>query len=184
MTSTNNTTDIEANINNRIDINYNISNSNSSLTILNNEIFTNLCVKITFILFLIIITLPIVFCDLYYAYTDDSCVSSNVDKININLQDYLKVSGFLTGSYIVFLIFLIFFIKEQSSGLFWGLSIVIVALIVLFNLAWNIIGGVIFWNYMDNSLCSNDVYNYIFASLIIKYVFIGIGICSNQQKKN
>ena len=53
----------------------------------------------------------------------------------------------------------------------------------LFNIIWNIIGSIIFWSYMDNNQCSNEVFNYLFASLIIKLVFCST-ILLNNKKKN
>ena len=40
----------------------------------------------------------------------------------------------------------------------------------LFVVSWTILGTIIFWNLMDNSLCSDAVYNYLSISLIIKLV--------------
>ncbi|MFM7982581.1 MAG: hypothetical protein ACKPKO_24990, partial [Candidatus Fonsibacter sp.] len=34
----------------------------------------------------------------------------------------------------------------------------------LFSFCWNIIGGVIFWSYIDNYTCSHNVFAYVFAS--------------------
>jgi hypothetical protein len=52
-------------------------NDNSS----KNEL--SLCVKIFSSLCLIILVFPITFCDLYFGFTDDTCVSNHVDRINI-----------------------------------------------------------------------------------------------------
>jgi len=52
------------------------------------------------------------------------------------------------------------------------------------SFAWNIVGGVIFWAFMNNALCSNNVFNYVFASLIIKYINIIICSFSNKNNKN
>ena len=79
-----------------------------------------------------------------------------------------------------------------SVGIFCQNSIILAILgfigigIGLFNFCWNIIGGIIFWSYMNNSTCSSNVFNYVFASLIIKYtlMFISSATSTNNNKKN
>jgi hypothetical protein len=141
------------------------------------------CLKFTAIFLFLLFGLPLVFCDLYYAYNDNSCVNSHVDRISINLKEYLLVSGLLTGCLLFIIILGIMLFNENSKQTLLYLAMVIFIFASIFNTAWNIIGGVIFWGYMDNSLCSNNVFNYVFASLIIKYVFAVFGILSNNKEK-
>lgn len=47
----------------------------------------------------------------------------------------------------------------------------IIGLVNLFLIIWNILGAIIFWGLMDTTNCSDTIYNYMFASLIIKLVF-------------
>jgi uncharacterized membrane protein len=129
--------------------------------------------------------LPLVFCDLYYAYNDNSCVDSHVDRISVNLKDYLIVSGLLTGCLLFIIILGILLFNENSKTkitLFY-FALILYIFSSIFNTIWNIIGGIIFWGYMDNSLCSNNIFNYVFASLIIKYVFAVFGLMSNNKEK-
>lgn len=173
MTKFTNYNDIEANNIRLNDITY--TNKNTS------NIF---CLKFTAIFFILVIGLPITFCDIYYAYNDHSCVNSYVDRISINLKDYLQVSGLLSACFLFVVIFCILTYKDSLKELMFGLGVILYFFINIFNLAWNIIGGVIFWGHMDNSLCSNNVFNYVFASLIIKYVCIGISLLSNKSNKD
>ena len=51
---------------------------------------------VTMMIFLLLLyRLTLVFCDLYNAYNDNSCVNSHVDSIIINLKEYLLVSDLL-----------------------------------------------------------------------------------------
>ena len=150
----------------------------------NNDITGIYCLKSIIIFVILLFGLPLTICDLYYGFTDDSCVSSHVDRINVNLKQYLQVSGLLTGCFIFLLILLILINEENSKGFLLRLGTILYLFISIFNNVWNIIGGVIFWGYMDNSLCSNSIFNYVFASLIIKYVCCAFGLFSNNKKKD
>ncbi len=63
-------------------------------------------------------------------------------------------------------------------------QISIFVLICIFSLAWNIIGAVLFWGYMDTSQCSNPVYNYTYASLVIAFIGSGINLLTRKSKDN
>jgi hypothetical protein len=163
--------------NNTITIQVNQQNSH-------NNIKEILIVKSVLILYFIIVGMPLAFSDLYYGYTDDSCVSNSVDKLSINLKDYLIISGWLISSLLFVIINGIICFNDSTSEFIAFFGIIILVLSALFNICWNIIGGVIFWSYMDNSTCSSSIYNYLFASLIIKYVFTFIGIYNSTSSKD
>jgi hypothetical protein len=135
-----------------------------------------------------VLLFPISFCDLYYGYNDNTCVNEPAGKLSINLKDYLLISGWLSMSIITIITIGLYFMDFKPYGnngdiytcLLCGctfLSFVISS----FVLIWDIIGAVIFWELMDDSKCSKDVYNYVFISLVIKLILCGIGIL---QKKN
>jgi hypothetical protein len=42
-------------------------------------------------------------------------------------------------------------------------------------------GAIIFWNLMDTDKCSKEVYNYVFISLIIKFVTTIYEIIKNND---
>jgi hypothetical protein len=48
---------------------------------------TNCCAKSAIWLVIMIISFQIPFCDLYYGYTDDTCVSEPAGRLAINLKD-------------------------------------------------------------------------------------------------
>jgi hypothetical protein len=160
-------------------VTYQPINANSS----KNEL--SLCVKIFSSLCLIILVFPITFCDLYFGFSDDTCVSNHVDRININLKTYLIVSGVACGCFVFFLILVLCLMNQTNSATFGLCGLVLIYTVDIFMISWNIIGGVIFWGYMDNTTCSNNVYNYVFASLIIKYIgnFASLQNNKNSKKK-
>ena len=98
-----------------------------------------------------------------------------MDSIIINLKEYLLVSDLLTECLLFIICLGIILFNEYSKKTLLYLAMVIFISANIFT-AWNIIGGVIFWGYMDISLCSNKVFNYVFnyvfTSLIIKYVCV------------
>lgn len=131
--------------------------------------------------------IPIMICDLYYGTNDKSCVSTSAEPLSINLQDYLIVSGYMTFSILITLMAVGFCLGdcgfEGCCGCLSYFLIFLVCLGFIFKMVWDIIGGVIFWAYMDNTKCSNSTFNYVTASLIIKYVCYFISSTqSNNQK--
>jgi chromate transport protein ChrA len=145
------------------------------------------CLKLIFVSILILVNFPIIFCDLYYAVNDNTCVNQKMDKLAVNMYDYLIVSGIYSVIItIILILFILFFIDKMKNNEITTLNYVFMLFLYingLFNISWNIIGSIIFWKYMDNNQCSNEVFNYLFASLIIKLVFCST-ILLNNKKKN
>ena len=187
--------DIEANFsrlsNDNLENNPNPSNNSTTTVKLATTSFESdddktgiYCLKFTFIFLILLFGLPMVICDLYYAYNDNSCVTSHVDRISINLKEYLLVSGLLSGCFLIIVILIILSYNKNLNAFLITIGTILFIFISIFNTVWNIIGGVIFWEYMDNSLCSNSIFNYVFASLIIKYVCCVLSLFSNNKKKD
>lgn len=142
--------------------------------------------------FIMILFFPMSFLDLYYGYTDNTCVSEQVGKLVINLKDYLLVHGWIIMCILGLLSILLYYIdfdsledivkkKDSLCELFMP---IIIALVVLFLTIWNIFGAIVFWGVMNTTECSKTIYNYVFASLIIKLVFNVICIFENNNKVN
>jgi hypothetical protein len=140
-----------------------------------NDEDTEVIIKTALSIFIIIISLPFITSDIYYAYNDHSCVKEYPNKININLKMYLLLSGYMLLSKIIFVIFGIFSVSYRYSD-FINVSVLILfgllmVVYELFNVIWNIIGAIIFWgDIYKNNNCNNDVSTYIFVSLIIKLI--------------
>ena len=120
---------------------------------------------------------PFLVVDLYYAYRDNTCVDVKPPpgtRIQISLSAWLQVDGYMILAFII-----IFFI---IGGIAWnypelqcvygnweGFHI----LFILWRLTWLIVGSVMFWKgYAPNNTCSARVGRYMYAMLIIGYVFL------------
>jgi hypothetical protein len=123
----------------------------------------------------LIICLPIIICDLYFAYTDETCVNEYPANIDINMKQYLIVSA-ITSFVIInaYMLLINSFAKEEYTDNFCCviLAFVFIGLLGIFALIWNILGAVIFWGSIyGEGHCSRKVSTYLFVSLIIKFVF-------------
>ena len=173
---------------------YTNTNSNYSVKSSNN-CGPNCCIKSGIWLLIMIICFPISFCDLYYGYTDNTCVSEPAGRLAINLKDYLLVYGLIGMSVIGLLSSMLFCLDINTFGsknsnidgciVCGGAFLAIIfVLVTMFLIIWNIFGAIIFWCLTDTSKCSNSIYNYVFASLIIKLVFSLISILQIKKEKN
>ena len=129
-------------------------------------------VKMFIIILFIIIGAPIVICDLYYGYTDNSCINDYPNGLNINMKIYLLVNGYY-GLTIISLISL-FIACISTKNIEDNISLIVISKItptifLLFITVWNIIGSVIFWGklYKEGN-CDKNISTYLFVTLIIK----------------
>jgi hypothetical protein len=140
-----------------------IDNSNISINKENTS-----CCDILKTLLVIIIGLPFIFTDLYYAYSPDSCLVYNIPNMP-KLETWLFVSGWysMTGIIITIIVFVSFL--QLNIGINNNNLIIIYMKIFcsLFNLLWMIIGSVIFWRYLEPiRMCSNSLSIYMWIRLI------------------
>ena len=144
----------------------------------------NNCITCTFILSILLSNSPLVIADLYYAYTDHSCVYKQVDNLSINLFIYLAVCGIFGGIVICFSLLLVLCFKLvdtltiMNSPTWTSLSIVG----SLFGLVWTIIGSILFWKLITTQECNNTLLHYVFIQLIIKFIFIAINLKRTGNK--
>lgn len=137
--------------------------------------FILLSEKICIILTIFILTVPFIISDLYYGFSEDSCLTQNNSngehhgpRNKLNLKTFLQVDGFVSLFSLIFYSIKIMSIGKKQS-LSFCLMITYSLCVSFFYVIWVIIGGVIFWMQIDNKLCSNSVYNYLFISLYLKY---------------
>jgi len=123
----------------------------------------------------LIICLPIIICDLYFAYNDETCLNDYPANIDLNLKQYLIVSAFTSLIIVnVYMTLMNYFTKDKYNDNLCLIisSFVFIGLLGIFALIWNILGAVVFWGYIyGNGNCSRKVSTYLFVSLIIKFVF-------------
>ncbi len=143
------------------------------------------CLKIFAFIVVLVLLAPLTVADLYYAYTDDSCVHQPAGNLNVNLFTYLAVDGIIGGiGVVVFSLMVCSLGTNNVATVLKGCCMVsIYVLCGLFTLAWTIVGSIIFWKLIDNEECSKGVYNYVFALLIIRYVSVLVNLCNNSNTK-
>ena len=145
-------------------------------------------IKIASIIFISIIAIPFIICDLYFAYNDTSCVDIYPKYIIfINMKAYLLVSGYYTIGFMFTLIFNLQFLSienKSSHVILMTILSVIINVSKVFLVIWNTIGAFIFWGTLYNvEKCKTIVYNYFFVSLVIKLLAILFHIITNKNKK-
>ena len=131
--------------------------------------------KFVAIVIMSLFIIPFGITSVYYAYTDNSCANLRAGKLYVNLQDYLAVNGILLLLNFICNMAIIIYYNTNDVVKFYSnpLTKCITLICTAFNLSWTIVGGVIFWSLIDNNACDKGIYNYVFAQLIIQFVFIG-----------
>lgn len=138
-----------------------------------NEIQIEICGKVMILLLLMIVPFPIIVCDMFYAYNDESCVNEYPKGLNMNMKDYLLVCAYLSIIILTACLGILCIASKKNIDLintfihvklYWLFMIINV-----FTLVWHIMGAVIFWGTLyPEKLCDNSPSSYFFASLIIK----------------
>lgn len=161
------------------------SNIRQSDQLSNNDNIVKVILNLCCVIILIILIGPLTISSLYFAYTDNSCVHENAGQLEVNLFTYLAVDGIIGGAVIILLSVLICYNgTEGYVNLMSGcLSIFISYTSILFQIAWTIIGSVIFWKLIDNKTCDKGIYNYVFTLLIIKIVSLITNILYSRNNK-
>lgn len=166
--------------------NINLDNNQLRQRMINKNNKMKIITMVIIFVLVILICFPIMICDLYYGYNDNTCVSNSAEPLNLTLKDYLITSGFIALGEIIFLIAYIGILLNDEFTLTCCsiIGVILFYFTAIFSIIWNIIGGVIFWAYMDNTTCSSTLFNYVFTSLIIKYVFCFFGSTQSNKSDN
>jgi hypothetical protein len=122
------------------------------------------CINICKIICILILTVPLMVTDLYFGYDDQPCLTNKFDSVDFGIGTWLRVSGYIQLASTVLLIIVQLTGEECSKTL----TKCITVFFGLFFVAWNIIGAVIFWKYLEpNSMCNNQLTKYLWARIII-----------------
>ncbi len=149
---------------------------------------SSMCAKIIIVIILAVFMLPFAILNLYYAYTDNSCVNLPAGRLAITLKEFLLVDGYyLLSAFTIVSAFIIFTdnLKKDNNNdsmLYKIFGLLVSIIFKTFTLSWLIIGAVIFWKLIDNDLCDNGIYNYIYAMIIIKFSFVGLELIGGNKK--
>lgn len=142
-------------------------------------------VKICSTIIFIILIAPIIVCDLYFGFTDNSCINESPDELYYTMKLYLLVSGFTGLAALILLICVTCSLSmdddKNVKNLFCIRCIGLFGLV--FNIIWNILGAVTFWgSIITKGNCNKMISTYIYVSLIIK--FVGNFVSLREQFKN
>jgi len=142
-------------------------------------------IKMCTTLLMIVLMTPIVVCDLYFGFSEDSCINEMPDSFNYTMKLYLLVSGFIGLSWLLFMIYTTCSLSNNNDNTTSIICAGCIGLIVLiFNLIWNILGAVTFWGSIyKGGHCDSKTSTYIYVSLIIKFVGTLITLQQNSNKK-
>lgn len=150
----------------------------------NNDNITLVIIKVIVVLFMMCFVMPFIILDLYFAYTDTSCVNIYPNKLKITLSIYLQVNSYMmiiamtTQTLLIFDKIKIYNYSEIIQIVF-GLFMIVSRIAIL---GWNIIGALIFWGFIiENGGCSVIIYNYLFASFVIRILVIALLIANNKN---
>lgn len=113
----------------------------------------------------------ILYNNLYYSLYDKTCVNTQIEKLNINFSNYLlfeiTLTLFCTCRNIIVLMN-----NNQNNNiekiLYNSEPIDKIATIVMLT---NIFGAVLFFGYVMNNNCSDEVYRYLFFTIIFRLVY-------------
>ena len=126
------------------------------------------------------INLPFIVCDLVFAGRDNTCVTTTGTSISFDLAVWLQVDGYcrLAITCLFLLTAISACINVETGTKLFACTMCCVILYSFFNLAWLIVGSVLFWGDLnDKGLCNNtEVQGYMYAVLILGY----IGACSSM----
>ena len=139
-------------------------------------------------IFILIIMVPIIVADLYFGFTDNSCIKDKPDHLEISMRLYLLVSGFVgMGAMLIYIASICSLTPKKDEAN--ATSLCCICFVgyasAAFHLIWNILGAIVFWGtiYVEKN-CNRNVSTYIFVSLIIKFVGNLASLMNNNSEKN
>jgi len=138
-------------------------------------------------IFVLIIMVPIIVADLYFGFTDTSCVKDKPDGLDISMKLYLLVSGFVgMGAMIIYIVSICLLSPKMDETNAESMCCICFAgfTSAIFHLIWNILGAIVFWGTIyGEKICNKNVSTYIFVSLIIKFIGNLAALLNNNSEK-
>lgn len=122
----------------------------------------------------VIMFLPFLVTDLYYAYRDTSCVDLHAGSIDMTLSTWLQVDGWvILGFLIVFVLIGALAIPYPEWQCLYVLWENLHIIFILWRLSWLVVGAVMFWGaYNPSGFCQRNISRYMWANLIIGFVWL------------
>lgn len=132
----------------------------------------NIAMKISVILLVTLLLTPLLISDIYYAYTDTTCVNIYPYNFNLNLKLYLLISAYYSFCLLIIILIFTCFIYDllKHNPVFLSIIRNLTFIFVgIFPIIWSTIGAFIFWgNIYNTNYCNSDTSTYLFISLLIK----------------
>lgn len=138
----------------------------------------------------LLMLLPFASADLAIVYGSNSgCFRDGIKSVGINpfswllLGQWLKTDGFIKlGILALWIFFLRVRVETKANKLFLPAFANLLTLFWIFNIAWNVAGGVMYWENVDFKTCTSTVTSYMPAVLIINYIFCPIGLILSRLR--
>ena len=146
------------------------------------KLFMTQLSKLCYIFGILVMCIPIIVCDIYFAMHDTTCLHNKINKLEINMYDYLLIGGIWGSIVITSYSYIKYYINRQNfdDDNMLLLFITLCSWVnKLFSTIWVILGSIMFWGCMNTSNCSSEIYNYLFASKI-KGSFIIISLTGKE----
>jgi hypothetical protein len=127
----------------------------------------NDCIKsrCVYFLFTVLLTVPFIIVDTYFAYTNFSCQKYYIPGINFSLDIWLKVIAYASILSIVSEMFVIFFEKSRNN-LYYNILNFSYMVLQIFIIGWMVFGAYIYWhNYGNSNICSASFNSYMWVRL-------------------
>jgi hypothetical protein len=137
------------------------------------------------VIFILIIAVPIIVVDLYFGFTDTSCVKTEPDGLDISLKLYLLVSGFFNmGIMLAYIASICLFAEKDDISCSGSMCCAYLTGAIGLLTIWNILGAIVFWGTIyGEKICNKNVSTYIFGSLIIKLIGNLVALLNNRSEK-
>ncbi len=112
--------------------------------------------------------LPTIICNLYYASTDNSCITNTNPDFKLNLYDFLYVDAWV--SITIMFVIIIDMLYNHKNNILQQLYNIFIHCYSAFIFIWTIMGCIIFILLLDTQSCESSLYKYVFVLLIIKCI--------------
>ena len=141
--------------------------------------------KTSSVIFILIIAVPIIVVDLYFGFTDTSCVKTEPDGLDISMKLYLLVSGFFNmGIMLAYIASICLFAEKDDISCSRSMCCAYLTGAIGLLTIWNILGAIVFWGTIyGDKICKKNVSTYIFVSLIIKLIGNLVALLNNRSEK-
>lgn len=146
-----------------------------------NEIYEIRVLNTCISLVILVISIPIIVCDLYFGFNKNNC--STKPHNSIVLKNYLILSGFIGIVSLPCILTNIWLFKtklDRCSNIYlYSCTIITLRIMSLLSIVINIIAAITFWGLIfNNKTCDQTFIDYMSFTLIIKLLFLSLLFCN------